>query len=55
MVRNTWASLKYLNGVRIETIFVIGRADDSAIHKDLMDESDQYGDLLQIDRKEIYA
>lgn len=48
-IRQTWGSIKFLNGVRFETVFVIGQIDDNILQEKIRKEHEIFGDIAQTD------
>ncbi|XP_039260576.2 beta-1,3-galactosyltransferase brn-like [Styela clava] len=55
LARMSWASFEYVDGIRIETIFIVGKAENQIEQSQLEDENKKYGDLLQINIEEKYS
>ena len=53
IIRETWASVFYMKGTKITTIFVIGRANKMT-QKKVDKEHKRFGDILQIDEDDGY-
>ena len=53
IIRETWGSVFYMNGAKITTIFVIGRAKNTR-QKNIDEEHERFGDILQIDEDDDY-
>jgi len=48
-IRETWASVRYIDEVHLETVFLISRASNPEQQALLDEESKKYGDILQVD------
>lgn len=48
-IRKTWGAIKFMDGVRFATVFIIGKTDVVGMQEDLQKENDLHGDLLQTD------
>ncbi|XP_035658380.1 beta-1,3-galactosyltransferase 1-like [Branchiostoma floridae] len=53
-IRETWGNATSIMGYKLTTLFVIGRTDDSNLQRKLVEESQTYGDLVQMDSYESY-
>ena len=55
ILRRTWASMRYIDGYKIATIFVIGKIDvDPKAQIFLNEEYNRYGDILQLNISDKY-
>ena len=52
-IRQTWGSVKFLDIVSFETIFVVGNTSDINTMNKVADESNKYGDILQFNAEDI--
>nr|XP_039270522.1 lactosylceramide 1,3-N-acetyl-beta-D-glucosaminyltransferase A-like [Styela clava] len=48
-IRETWGKFKFIDGVRLETVFILGTTDDIQLQKEIIEENGIYGDILQVD------
>ena len=46
-LRKTWASHENVE-VNVKRVFVVGEVEDESLATSLVDESDKYGDILQV-------
>ena len=54
-IRNTWGSLKFLDGGQFSTIFIIGKTDDVYKQALVNEEIARFSDILQMDISDDYA
>ena len=55
LLRRTWASLTYVNGVQFTIVFVIGKKEINYQKQLLIDEEQsRYGDILQLNISDKY-
>jgi len=54
LLRRTWNSVSYINGARLEAIYLMGQATDAATKALLDEEEERYGDILQYDGPDDY-
>ena len=53
LLRRTWASFSYVDGFKLATIFVTGKAEKK--DQTLIDEEhNRYGDILQLNTSDAY-
>jgi len=53
-IRSTWGAVKFLDGLKIVNVFVVGRTADLRLQSELNKESDRYGDLLQFGKDDSF-
>nr|CAB3262597.1 uncharacterized protein LOC100180747 [Phallusia mammillata] len=53
-IRRTWAHKLYLNGSRMETVFIVGMSRNVTTEMLLRQEHEMYGDILQYDGPDDY-
>lgn len=53
-IRETWASSKARSIVNILAVFILGTMDNKTTQQALIEENKQYGDILQMDKEDIY-
>lgn len=53
-IRQTWGGIKYLDGVRLETIFLLGATVNEDQQREIVKENQLFGDLLQVDMTDSY-
>jgi len=46
-IRSTWGAVKFLDGLKIVNVFVVGRTADLRLQSEINKGSESYGDLLQ--------
>ena len=51
-IRKTWGSVKILDDVMFQVVFVVGKTDDIKTMKKIDDEHEKHGDLLQYNYKD---
>ena len=51
-IRDSWASVRLIDNVELETIFLVARAKTLKQQKALKLENDEFGDILQVDIEE---
>jgi len=54
MLRRSWGSLRFVEGVRFETLFIVGWSNSSRTKRKLIEENEKYGDILQYDGPDDY-
>ena len=54
IIRQTWGSYQYFKGTRLEVLFVVGLSSSGSEQDVIFRESKVYGDILQINKTEVY-
>ncbi|XP_039268058.2 beta-1,3-galactosyltransferase 5-like [Styela clava] len=49
VIRETWGKFKFIDGVRLETVFILGTTNNIHLQSDIKEENQIYGDILQVD------
>ena len=51
-IRESWGSVSKIDEVSLEVVFLLAKAHSEQVQSKISTESDQYGDILQINLKE---
>ncbi|XP_067134874.1 beta-1,3-galactosyltransferase 5-like [Centruroides vittatus] len=54
LIRATWANKYLCRALKIAVVFLVGRSDDPALVREVNDERNLYGDVLQVDTVDSY-
>ena len=54
ILRNTWGEIASINDMRLQTIFILGRSSDEKLQSLILEEAEEYGDILQYDYYDDY-
>ena len=53
-IRRSWGMLRYIDGGRFYTIFIVGQTSENLSQSEIDSEAEMYGDILQIALPESY-
>ena len=54
IARWTWAGFEFIDGLRLEAIFILGNAKEN-IQSRIQSENETYGDILQVEIADNYS
>ena len=54
LIRQTYGSVKQYDGLRIDVFFVLGTVDSDQVQKQIVQESQQHNDIVQLDFHDAY-
>ena len=53
-IRQSWGAIKYLDGVRLQVLYVVAEPDTKESRSTLASENELFGDILMVKMNETY-